>query len=607
MATQPLPRIQRDAIREILRQLRAAERAISAAIRGATDADRARRLASQRAEIVRVMDVFRAAAESRLHGGIASAWAAGAATIRTQVALGMVAGVSPAGRINARVLLAMREFLTHRIADVSREAVEKLNTALAQHLLGVISLSELVTQIQRILGGITRRRAMTIAYTEIGRAYSAAQYEQMLEQAKVLPGLKKRWIHSQKEHGRPGHILCADATKSEPIPVAEPFEVLDLRTGEVEQLRYPRDPQGSPGQTINCGCMMVAVPPEDEEYKPLADADIIPAGTVVRSGVVLPSPGGSAATPGDAGRPVEPPAPPSPIDDDYRPLTDADIIPAGTVVRNGVVVRPGDGAFWLPPVPPGGDGGGPILPPMPPNPYAQRTPWPPLFPAVELHAIERLVKDNAWYAAAKAGDTAAAASLIEALANDDVIRTLIATHATQRPMLVPVVALEATGRNAIPSALARYLAAATQWPLEAQIVQTSVAGRTGQDGYYRLAIQPLFGGPVLRGQTYLLVDDFAGQGATFANLRGFIERAGGRVVGATALTGNPASTILALQPETLTELRAVHGPELENWWRELFGFGFDALTESEARYLIARTDADRIRREILARLLGRGG
>lgn len=276
MATQPLPRIQRDVIREILRQLRAAESAILASIRGATDADRARRLARQRAEIQRSIEVFRAAASAAATGGLDAAWEAAAAVIRQQAGAA-ASGVAIGSRIDARVLLAMRNFMTNRIADISRVAIDKINTALAQHLLGVQSLADLVTQVQRILGGEPRRRAMTIAYTEIGRAYSSAQYAQMLEQAKVLPGLKKRWIHSGKEHGRPGHILCADATLADPIPVAEPFEIVNLKTGEVEELRYPRDPEASAGNTINCGCMMVAVPPEDDVYVPLREEDIVRA------------------------------------------------------------------------------------------------------------------------------------------------------------------------------------------------------------------------------------------------------------------------------------------------------------------------------------------
>lgn len=277
-----LPLIQRDTLREILRQLGIAEQEILGAMRGVTDIDRARRLARQRAEIARVIDVFRAATDAAARGGLDAAWGAGSAAIRDQVAAGG-SGVATQGRLNARVLLAMRNFMTDRISDVSRQAIEKINSALAQHLLGVKPLANTITEIERILGTGTRRRAMTIAYTEIGRAYSQAQYEQLLEQAKILPGLKKRWLHSEKEHGRPGHILAADQPA---IPVDEPFEIVDLKTGEVELLRFPRDPQASAKNTINCGCMMIAVPPPLGQYVPLKPGDLVQAGTVVRNGII---------------------------------------------------------------------------------------------------------------------------------------------------------------------------------------------------------------------------------------------------------------------------------------------------------------------------------
>ena len=81
--------------------------------------------------------------------------------------------------------------------------------------------------------------------------------------------------------------------------------------------------------------------------------------------------------------------------------------------------------------------------------------------------------------------------------------------------------------------------------------------------------------------------------------RRFIEAQGGHVTGAIALTGKAYSSILALTNDTLKALRARHGL-LEHWWRERFGFGFDGLTESEARYLLRAEDADTIRNRLAA-------
>lgn len=146
----------------------------------------------------------------------------------------------------------------------TRAAIEQINIALKQHLLGERDMSNTITVVQRILG-ISRDSATTIVHTEIGRAYSAAQYKKMLHDAKLLPSLKKQWLASGKKDARPGHVLCAEHTKKEPIPVAQPFALLDPHTGEVEKLRFPRDPEASASNTVNCTCMMVAVPPSAAE------------------------------------------------------------------------------------------------------------------------------------------------------------------------------------------------------------------------------------------------------------------------------------------------------------------------------------------------------
>ncbi len=222
-----------------------------------------------------------------------------------------------------------------------------------------------------------------------------------------------------------------------------------------------------------------------------------------------------------------------------------------------------------------------------------------------LHAAEKSVKQHPDYAAAKAGDMLSAARLVDSLASVEVVSSLIATYAGSRPILLPVYAIESAGTNPIPRALASYIATRAGWIVDDDVMQANLVGRTGRDGYYRLAVQPRFAGAVQADADYLMVDDFLGQGATLANLRGHVLSRGGRVIGATALTGKPHSVILALKADTLLRLQSIHG-KLEEWWRDQFGFGFDRLTESEARYLIARSDADRIRAEVLARL-GQGG
>jgi hypothetical protein len=129
-------------------------------------------------------------------------------------------------------------------------------------------------------------------------------------------------------------------------------------------------------------------------------------------------------------------------------------------------------------------------------------------------------------------------------------------------------------------------------------VQANIVNHTGANGFIRMARQAIFEGEVTANCNYVIVDDFIGQGGTIANLRGHIQAGGGTVIGATVLTGKPFSALLALTTETLNELRSKHG-QLEQWWTERFGFAFDCLTQSEARYLCNTKDVDTIRNRIL--------
>ena len=169
-----------------------------------------------------------------------------------------------------------------------------------------------------------------------------------------------------------------------------------------------------------------------------------------------------------------------------------------------------------------------------------------------------------------------------------------------KPTLVSAHALEREGVNAIPEVFAERLGQVLDWPLDNGVVQVNVVSHTGADGFWRLARQAEFDGLVHPGRGYVLVDDFVGMGGTLANLKGHIESNGGHVLAAVSLTGKPHSARLTLTIERLHELRAKHGQELENWWIKRFAHTFDALTESEARYLARTETADIVRDRITA-------
>ncbi len=90
-----------------------------------------------------------------------------------------------------------------------------------------------------------------------------------------------------------------------------------------------------------------------------------------------------------------------------------------------------------------------------------------------------------------------------------------------------------------------------------------------------------------------------GRGCPKSILNGFLESRGAQVIGATTLTGKAYSAKLKLSDNTLQALRENHGNELEQWWIDTFGYDFERLTESEARYLARANDAHSIAARIV--------
>lgn len=248
-----LPQIRADTVREILRLLTEAEADIVARLKKATPASTVK-LRQQQKEIRAAIERFAAAADRGLQGALGTSWTAGVDLLvkpieRAGAALG------PLLRVDDRALRAMREFTTNRIKDVSLSTINRINSALGGVVLGTSPMSDAISTIQRVLGKATRQRAMNIAYTNVGMAYSQASFEAMQSAENLGIPMAKRWMKSGKLHPRPGHV----AAHNQIVRVSQPFLIGDPKTGAIEELRFPRDPDASIGNTINCGCMMVPV------------------------------------------------------------------------------------------------------------------------------------------------------------------------------------------------------------------------------------------------------------------------------------------------------------------------------------------------------------
>ena len=175
--------------------------------------------------------------------------------------------------------------------------------------------------------------------------------------------------------------------------------------------------------------------------------------------------------------------------------------------------------------------------PVAPAPLPPRAPWPPGFPQVIVHSEVVLRDHHPSYAAAKSGDDEAALALVEDLLSAAATASLRELLAGRAAILLPISAIETTGFNAIPDAMAQVLAVELGLPVSfGEIVQNNRVGHTRAPAFNRLVTPAAFEGPVAVGQDYVLIDDHVGLGGTLANLRGHIESHGGRVLVMTTLT-----------------------------------------------------------------------
>lgn len=109
----------------------------------------------------------------------------------------------------------------------------------------------------------------------------------------------------------------------------------------------------------------------------------------------------------------------------------------------------------------------------------QREPWPDWFPEVVIHAYLSARDGHRDYRSAKAGDADAALSLAIDLMGDVAVEELRAINAGRNALLLPVVADEAAGFNAIPDAMAHVLGRDLGLEVSVgEVVQTNKVGHT---------------------------------------------------------------------------------------------------------------------------------
>lgn len=136
----------------------------------------------------------------------------------------------------------------NKIVGVGDTVFNQLKTVLHDGLEKGENVDDLASDLKSRFNSLSKTEARRIAMTETGVAFNYSRDESM-----KAAGVKyKRWLSSHGPNVREAHAEAEERYSDNPIPMSEPYEV------DGEQLMYPGDPSGSPGNVINCQCISIA-------------------------------------------------------------------------------------------------------------------------------------------------------------------------------------------------------------------------------------------------------------------------------------------------------------------------------------------------------------
>jgi len=140
--------------------------------------------------------------------------------------------------------------------SVGETAQGQLNTALQEGVANGETMDQLAGRVKGVFNNLQNFEARRIAMTETSAAYGFSRHEAMTDAGIEYKG----WLSSHGPTVREAHAQAEDDYADNPIPVDQPFIV------DGEELMYPGDDAGSPGNVINCHCIQIAAAkPEGDE------------------------------------------------------------------------------------------------------------------------------------------------------------------------------------------------------------------------------------------------------------------------------------------------------------------------------------------------------
>ena len=240
------------AVRAQLRILRATRRDILARMVNAGAFDRYRLttlLQAVDSEISRGRDAAQVAAGS----SASQSYGLGSTFTRSIISTDSIVGTSQ------ELVRAVIDVTTDQVRDVWGELGSKLKMTVRRATLGVSDPYEAMKTLSRSIRdpktfGRAFWRAEAIVRTEVGRAFSVASQSELERGARAGVKGRKYWLTARDERVRDAHVRAGrDYDEASAIAHDEAFIV------DGEPLMFPGDPNGSPGNTINCRCVSVPV------------------------------------------------------------------------------------------------------------------------------------------------------------------------------------------------------------------------------------------------------------------------------------------------------------------------------------------------------------
>lgn len=153
-------------------------------------------------------------------------------------------GLEYSFNVEAPRVLALLTQLRFRLDGITRTMAKQMRLSLAEGISNSETIDQLRDRVAAVLD-VSLGRARTVASTETGVAFNSGRNEAM-----VQAGInKQQWLSARDPDVRETHAP-GTGVDGEVIEMGETFS---------NGLRWPQDPSGAPGETINCRCVALPI------------------------------------------------------------------------------------------------------------------------------------------------------------------------------------------------------------------------------------------------------------------------------------------------------------------------------------------------------------